>query len=184
MAEHPEGEATDPPTPEADDKDWTWTLARPCPDCGFDPAAVAREQLPALVHAATERWIAVLHRPGVAQRPEPTVWSPLEYACHVRDVLRLFAQRAWAIRREDDPVFANWDQDQTALLERYWQSDPAAVAVEISAAGPRAADAFDAVADAEWARPGMRSNGSRFTLESLGVYFLHDVHHHLWDVQG
>ena len=89
-----------------------------------------------------------------------------------------------AIRREDDPVFANWDQDQTALLERYWESEPAVVAVEIGAAGPRAADAFDAVADAEWARPGMRSNGSRFTLESLGVYFLHDVHHHLWDVQG
>lgn len=23
-----------------DDKDWTWVLERPCPECGFDTAAI------------------------------------------------------------------------------------------------------------------------------------------------
>lgn len=176
--------ATDPATPEVDDKDWTWTLQQPCPDCGYDPATVAREQLPELVLAAVDRWVAVLARDDVRARPAPRVWSPLEYACHVRDVLRIFAHRAWLIRREDNPQFANWDQDRTALDERYWEADPGSVAAEIRTAGPLAAAAFDAVAEGEWGRPGLRSNGSRFTLESLGVYFLHDVHHHLWDVHG
>ena len=31
-------------------------------------------------------------------------------------------------------------------------------------------------------RPGRRSNGSVFTVETLGRYFLHDVLHHLHDV--
>jgi len=28
----------------------------------------------------------------------------------------------------------------------------------------------------------VRSNGSQFTVETLAVYFLHDVEHHLYDV--
>ena len=34
-----------------------------------------------------------------------------------------------------------------------------------------------------WDRRGTRSNGSVFTVESLGRYHLHDVVHHLWDVR-
>ena len=29
----------------------------------------------------------------------------------------------------------------------------------------------------------MRSNGTVFTVETLGRYHLHDVVHHLWDVR-
>ncbi|HEY5013683.1 MAG TPA: DinB family protein, partial [Acidimicrobiia bacterium] len=28
-----------------DTKDWTWVLERPCPECGFDASAFAREQV-------------------------------------------------------------------------------------------------------------------------------------------
>jgi hypothetical protein len=38
------------------------------------------------------------------------------------------------------------------------------------------------VVGAAWDRPGLRSNGSRFTVASLGRYHLHDVVHHLRDV--
>jgi hypothetical protein len=34
----------------------------------------------------------------------------------------------------------------------------------------------------EYERPGRRSNGSVFTVETLGVYFLHDIEHHVHDV--
>ena len=30
-----------------DTKDWTWVLDRPCPECGFDPARVTADRLPA-----------------------------------------------------------------------------------------------------------------------------------------
>lgn len=46
------------------------------------------------------------------------------------------------------------------------------------------ADAFDAVAVRQWNRPGLRSNGSRFTVETLGPYLVHDLVHHVWDLEN
>ena len=34
----------------------------------------------------------------------------------------------------------------------------------------------------QWDRPGRRSNGSVFTVDTLARYHLHDVEHHLHDV--
>ena len=56
------------------------------------------------------------------------------------------------------------------------------VAAELAAAAAAAADGFDAVAGEQWSRTGRRSNGSVFTVETLGKYFLHDLVHHLHDV--
>lgn len=171
-----------PQAPAPDEKDWTWVLQSACQECGFDPGAVAPTDLPRLIRQATSPWADVLARPDARTRPAPTVWSPVEYAAHVRDVLVLFAQRAWLIRREDSPTFANWDQDATAIQDRYWEQDPAVVAEQIQAATEPAAAAFAEVQPGEWDRRGTRSNGSQFTLASLGTYFLHDIAHHVWDV--
>ena len=43
---------------------------------------------------------------------------------------------------------------------------------------------IDAVSGDTWERRGIRSNGSEFTVATLAVYFLHDVEHHLHDVEG
>lgn len=171
-----------PQVPEPDDKDWTFVLERPCPECGYLAADVDAHDLPALVRAAAEPWPAVLARPDAAVRPEPAVWSPLEYGCHVRDVLVIFTARAALIRAEDNPLFPNWDQDATAIDERYWAQDPAVVAAQLAAAAEANAAGWAAVAEAEWTRPGTRSNGSEFTLDTLGRYMLHDLVHHLRDV--
>lgn len=171
-----------PVTPEPDEKDWTFVLERACPECGYLAAEVDAHDLPGLVRAATAPWAEVLARPDVATRPEPAVWSPLEYGCHVRDVLRIFTVRNRLIRTEDNPQFPNWDQDATALAERYWEQDPATVAAELAAAADENAAAWADVAEPEWQRPGTRSNGSEFTLDTLGRYMLHDLVHHLRDV--
>ncbi len=57
-------------------------------------------------------------------------------------------------------------------------------AQELAAAAEAAADAYDGVVGGAWDRPGLRSNGSRFTVASLGRYHLHDVVHHLRDVSA
>ena len=118
------------------------------------------------------------------ERPAPEVWSPLEYGCHVRDVCRVFKGRAVLMLAEDNPTFPNWDQDATAVEERYGEQDPAEVSVALRGFAHEAADTFARVAGAQWARRGTRSNGSAFTMETLGQYFLHDVAHHLHDVHG
>ena len=109
-------------------------------------------------------------------------WSPLEYACHVRDVCRIFGERLALMLGEDAPAFANWDQDATAVEDRYGEQDPATVGREVVEAGAALSTAFARVPDDAWGRTGIRSDGSAFTVLTLGQYGLHDLVHHLWDV--
>lgn len=165
-----------------DTKDWTWVLERPCPDCGFDPAGQALADLPRLLHDTATTWSEVLGRADVRDRWSPGVWSALEYGAHVRDVHVLFAQRVRLMLDEDEPTFANWDQDATAVERDYPAQDPAAVAVELVEAAGTVAGLYASVDDVAKDRRGLRSNGSVFSVESLGSYHLHDVVHHLHDV--
>ncbi|GAA4404230.1 maleylpyruvate isomerase N-terminal domain-containing protein [Fodinibacter luteus] len=165
-----------------DDKDWTWTLRERCPDCGFVAASVPAHDVATRVTASTDPWPGVLARADATARPRPSTWSPLEYACHVRDVCRLFEQRLRLVLAEDEPTFANWDQDETAVAARYREQDPAVVAREVVEAAAGLAGAYAAVPDDAWERTGTRSDGSVFTVLTLGQYGLHDLVHHLWDV--
>lgn len=169
---------------EPDTKDWTWVLDEPCPECGLDSSAIRGEALPGLVTGWVERWQEVLERPGVTTRPAPGVWSPLEYGCHVRDVFRVFGERVQLMLDEDAPTFPNWDQDAAARADGYAEQDPATVRTEIAEAGAEVAARFAAVQPDQWSRTGLRSNGSSFTIGTLGQYFAHDVVHHLRDVRA
>jgi SAM-dependent methyltransferase len=175
---------SNPPVVEPDTKDWTWVLDRPCPECGFVAADVQRAVVGDAVRANAAAFVSALGSPRTAQRPGPGVWSPTEYACHVRDVHRVFDVRARSMLDEDEPRFANWDQDETALAQRYDLQDPAVVGSELAAAAERVAATYDAVPGDAWERRGVRSNGSEFTVDTLARYHLHDVVHHLWDVRG
>ena len=165
-----------------DTKDWTWVLDRPCPECGFVAGDVRPEAVGRRLRANAARWVDVLTRPDVGRRPEPGVWSPLEYGCHVRDVHRVFQGRVRLMLEHESPTFENWDQDATAVAEWYAGQDPSTVAEELLVAAVAAAETYDGVADQAWDRPGLRSNGSRFTVASISRYHLHDVVHHLQDV--
>jgi hypothetical protein len=168
-----------------DTKDWTWVLSAPCPECGFRASSFARDEIPARLRANVDAWRAVFAgSDDLRVRPRPDKWSPLEYGCHVRDVFRLYAYRLELMLTEDDPAYPNWDQDETAVKERYGEQDPAAVKIELAAAGDRLADAFEAVHSDQWLRTGSRSDGARFTVESFARYLLHDPVHHLYDVTG
>jgi hypothetical protein len=170
----------EPAAIEPESRDWTFVITQGCPECGFVPQAVG--ETGDRLRAAVPRWRRVLSGVDASRRPQPTVWSPLEYACHVRDTCRLFRQRLELMLAEDDPTFANWDQDATAVAEDYFHQDPATVAADLAAEAEATAAAFDAVRDDQWQRPGRRSNGSRFTVATFAVYFLHDIEHHVHDV--
>ncbi|WP_082812679.1 DinB family protein [Cellulomonas timonensis] len=167
-----------------DTKDWTAVVDAGCDECGFRPDDVAPAALSGTVRDLIPRWLAALHRPDVGVRPEPTTWSVLEYGAHVRDVHRVFAGRLRRMLDEDDPRFDNWDQDATAVEQRYDLQDPAVVADDLARAAEEFAAELDTVREEDLERPGLRSNGSVFTVRTLGQYFLHDVVHHLHDVRG
>ena len=165
-----------------DDKNWTWVLERRCPECGFDASSVELVRVGETIRSMNEAWEAALRRPSVRDRPSPEVWSPLEYGCHVRDVYRVFDGRLARMLAEDHPLFANWDQDASAIDERYSEQDPAIVAIELVAAAATLAARFDGVEDEQWHRTSERSDGSVFTVDSFARYLLHDPIHHLRDV--
>jgi len=169
---------------EPDSKDWTWVLVEPCPECGLVSADVDPVDVAPRVLADLPRWDAVLARVEARVRPTPTTWSPLEYACHVRDVFIVFDERVRLMLDEDDPAFANWDQDRAAIADDYASQLPSEVATQLTAAGRAIASSFAAVPPGAWARTGKRSDGSIFTVATLAQYFLHDVVHHLHDVRG
>lgn len=170
------------PDPPPDTQDWTWVLDRPCPDCGFDGADLSPHDVAGVLAGTRDRWSAVLGRADARERPAPTTWSPLEYAAHVRDVHRVFDERLRRMLEEDAPTFADWDQDATAREDRYAAQEPAVVAAEQAEACDAVVARYLSVGEADRERPGLRSNGSTFTVTTLGRYHLHDVVHHLHDV--
>jgi hypothetical protein len=164
-----------------DTKDWTWVLDRPCPECGLDTGTFGHDEVPTLLRANAAAWQDVLARADARERPAPTTWSPLEYAAHVRDVCRVYTERLHLMLTQDDPHYPNWDQDATAVQDRYGEQDPATVAKELTEAARHLADRFTEVTD--WHRTGTRSDGAHFTIDTFARYFIHDPIHHLHDAR-
>jgi hypothetical protein len=101
----------------------------------------------------------------------------------VRDVFDLYNERLEMMLEQEDPKFLNWDQDATAVEEKYSEQDPVTVSKELEAAAERLAARFDTVTGDQWSRTGTRSDGARFTVESFARYLIHDPVHHLNDVK-
>ncbi len=168
-----------------DDKDWTWVLHRPCPECGFDATVIDATAVGDLIRTNAQEFVDVLAAPVVElrRRPDPATWSALEYAAHVCDVYRLYLERLGMMLDRNDPIFPNWDQDATAIAERYNEHVPSRVADDLAAAAEALAARFDAVTAGQWERPGRRSDGAAFTVDTFARYLIHDPVHHLHDIR-
>lgn len=168
-----------------DTKDWTWVLQRPCPECGLDTRRIPREAIAGMVRVNAAAWLGVLAGPGdVRRRPAPGVWSALEYGCHVCDVLWLYDERLRLMLMLEGPRYPDWDQDATAVADRYAEQDPAVVAAGLREAADVIAERFEGLSSDQWQRTGSRGDGAQFTVESFARYFIHDPVHHLYDVTG
>jgi hypothetical protein len=175
------------PTPDV--ADWTWVLDRQCPECEYVATDFERTELGGKIRANAAVWQQLLGRgeivhlrPPVPEGASP-VWSALEYGAHVRDVHGLYRERFELMLAEDDPLFANWDQDATAIGSEYHRAEPGAVAYALAVNAGTLADLLDRLDADEWERTGRRSDGADFTVESMGRYLLHDLVHHVWDVR-
>lgn len=165
-----------------DVKNWTWVLERRCSDCGFDGSSFDSTRTAEALRDLVIRWAFVLGEEDVRKRPRADVWSKLEYGCHVRDVFRKFDERLKMMVETVDPAFENWDQDATAIEDRYDLQNPETVLEELSKAALALAARFESVNPEQWSRRGFRSDGSEFTVDSIARYLMHDPVHHLWDV--
>jgi DinB superfamily len=156
-----------------------------CDECGFDYPAVPAAELPGRLEAAAPRFAAALHEvPDLHRRPAPEVWSPLEYTCHVRDVLRVQAERVALALRADNPEFVPMGRDERAIAEAYNAQDPRRVLTELAEAARELARVLGALEPAQWDRTGIYpwpAAESR-TVLWLGRHTVHEVEHHLMDI--
>lgn len=166
-----------------DDKNWTWVIEQACPECGFDPVVFDVTTTGDALRGAAAAIASALAGSDPTVRVRADRWSRLEYACHVRDVYRICDERLRRMLEEDDPLYANWDQDATAIEDDYAAQEPTEVGAEMVAAAERLAARFDGVSGDQWSRPGRRSDGSVFTVETFARYTTHDPVHHVWDVE-
>ena len=168
----------------ADTKSWTWVVDRPCPECGFDASTYGDIDIAPAILDNADAWPAVLARSSVRVRPNDVTWSPLEYAAHVRDVLSVYGKRLRLMIESDDPLYPNWDQDETAVAEKYNEQDPTMVETQLGVNAEALSSAFAALAPDQWLRVGRRSDGANFTVSSMAKYLTHDLVHHRWDVRA
>ncbi len=157
-----------------------------CAQCGFAyDLGDAGSAGPALV-AGAARFASVLDADpsDVRRRPRADVWSPLEYACHVRDVLLVQRERVLAARRRDRPTFEPMGRDERVEHDGYALQDPPVVARQMADAAAMFANVLARLGDADWDRTvfyGYPARAER-SLRWVAVHTVHEMHHHLDDV--
>lgn len=165
---------------------WFLVQHEPCASCGFRPDETPNEDLGPAIVAVAQRFAAHLGSTDdlvLRTRPAPEVWSPLEYACHVHDLLSIFASRVMTTLREDDPDLGWWDHEAAAEEEGYNEQFIPAVAADLTANARTLADTLH-WATGQWDRPARRRATEVFTIAGLGRFALHEVHHHFGDAVG
>ncbi|HVL02957.1 MAG TPA: DinB family protein [Acidimicrobiales bacterium] len=160
-----------------------------CEECGFADESVTVADAVAALRGFGRRYRAPLTRflPGedgdavVRERPEPGVWSALEYAAHVGEVFAWYDQ--W-IRRslvEDDPVIVAPTPDEAAGAGAYNEADPTAVADAVAASAEVLAATLEGIPEEAWSRCHVRRGESRSVLFAARRA-VHEGNHHLLDI--
>ncbi len=157
-----------------------------CQECSYDFESLDRaEIIRAVVSLADEHRILLTFVPPERLRDHSrqASWSALEYACHVRDVLRFQRERVALAQTEDTPQFVSMGRDERAVTERYNDQDPAVVASEITEAARQLTRALLALDEDGWMRTGIYPWPAPevHTMEWVGRRTAHELAHHLFD---
>ena len=157
-----------------------------CESCGFTyDLDRAEESAERLVAGVLELNDVVRSLDDPAVRPAPATWSPLEYLCHVRDVLLVQRERVLQARREDVPSFAPMGRAERVEHDGYAEQDPEDVIRQAADAASMFANVLDRLGPEDWERrvtynfptPMERS------LRWVAVHTVHEVEHHLGDAR-
>lgn len=121
---------------------------------------------------------------ALRRRPSPEVWSPLEYAVHVRDVLEVQRERIMAALLGDAPTFAPMGRDERVAEWRYNEQDPAVVADELRRNAAELAAVLDSLDDAGWERIGIYNWPAHAERDVTWIarHTVHEMAHHLLDI--
>ena len=154
-----------------------------CAECGYVYDVLARAEIAPALRADTAALrdrLAGVPDAALRRRSQPGVWSPLEYACHVRDVLDVQRGRVLLALVEDEPEFVPMGRDERAVDLRYNEQDPAKVGAQLDKAADALATTLEALDDAGWDRTGLYNYPAPQlrSVEWIGRHTVHELRHH------
>lgn len=162
-----------------------------CAECGFrydeaDAPTAAADIRRLAGEVATVLTAAGLVTPDadLAGRRRPELWSPVEYGCHLRDVLLVQRERVLQARRDNGFTCVTMGRDIRVEHEGYAEQDPADVARQLIDAAALFGNVLDRLGDDwdhemvySWPQPQRRS------LRWVAVHTVHEARHHLRDIR-
>lgn len=121
----------------------------------------------------------------VRTRRESGVWSPLEYGCHLRDVLIVQRERVLAARRRERTSCEPMGRDERVEHDGYAQQEPADVARQLAMAAQLFANVLNRISPDDWDRTVLYNypRQSERSLRWVSVHTLHEVRHHTLDIR-
>jgi len=162
-------------------------MSEQCEVCGFEWDTITADQVPDRLRAASDGFAEVLRGGGdsLSQRPQPDVWSAVEYGCHVRDAMFNLRDRIVVGLAEDNPTPKAMFTDLRIAAGLYAREQPQQLATEIEVAAGLLGRTVAALDASQLARPifyGWPRATTR-TLLWVAAQALHEAEHHLADVR-
>jgi len=159
-----------------------------CAECGFEYDLDATEGGSAASIVDGVAWLSgvlVVPAGDLTTRRQPEVWSPLEYCCHVRDVLLVQRERVLAARRVDTPTFETMGRDERVVHDGYAAQDRLDVARQLTEAARLFANVLDRLGPGDWERTVIYNYPARVerSLRWVAAHTAHEVYHHAADVR-
>jgi hypothetical protein len=157
-----------------------------CDECDFTyDLAQASGSGPAIIEGSAALARA-LRDPALDMRSrrQPDTWSPLEYVCHLRDVLLVQRERALAARRVDTPSLAPMGRDERVEHDGYAEQDPDRVAEQLNDAALMFANVLARLGPDDWERTMIYNypTATERSMRWLALHTEHEVKHHTLDV--
>lgn len=155
--------------------------------CGFEwDAVISSEVGQRIIKSAAEIANLISSNSVSNSRPTNEVWSPVEYAGHVRDVLFNIRDRLIVAINEDNPLCKGLFGTSRIELGLYKNDSPAVVAEELRVAASLFARTWDRIPETirdrtmvyGWPRLADRR------LHWVAAQALHEVEHHLYDIRA
>ena len=157
-----------------------------CDECGFTYGLLPHHELPDAIERGAADFVTVLapNESVVRRRRKFEEWSPLEYACHVRDVMFMQRDRVFVALVEDEPSFKPMYREQRVVLDGYNTQSPTEVSQQLTMAAAMFTHLLRTLGEEEWNRSlvyGFPSPTVR-DVTWVGQHTLHEVIHHRQDI--
>jgi hypothetical protein len=157
-----------------------------CDACDFDGGRYDDASLLDALRGLGPQWRALLAlytRPELRNRPEPEVWSAIEYAAHSRDITALHVYGVEQALTLDEPALPEIAGDLVdAVAGGYGTEDPGAVVDALEKESTHLAQLAADAGPGAWSR-GLTIGQERIEVRRLLEHALHDSVHHVDDVE-